>query len=314
MQYLRELLDARVHLSEGHELPDDPDYRILVAGRPARQHVTASSRLEALIVPWSGMPPETRDLLLEFPGIEVHNLHDNAGPVAEMAVALLFAAAKFIPSVDRALRSDDDWSARYGADRSVLLAGKTALVLGYGAVGRQVGKLCQALGMRVLATRRSLEAPVHDGVAEIQPAEALRDLLPQADVVMICLPLTAETDGLIGTAELELLPAGALLVNVARGAIVDERALYHALRDGVLLGAGLDVWYNYPAAESERTAVPPSAYPFRDLDNVVLSPHRAGMPASPVRVRMRMEALAALLNAAACGRAMPNRVDVRRGY
>jgi phosphoglycerate dehydrogenase-like enzyme len=313
MEYLRGLLDARVHLTQGPELPDDPGYDILIAGRPAREHLTVSSHLDAVIIPWSGLPPETRELLLEFPQLDVYNLHDNAGPVAEMAVALLLAATKFMVPVDRALRSDD-WSARYGADQSVLLSGKTALVLGYGAVGREVSKLCQAFGMRVLATRRSIESPMRDGVADIQPAEALHDLLPRADVVMICLPLTEETDNLVGEAELALLPADAVLVNVARGAIVDELALYRALREGTLLAAGLDVWYNYPADESERLGVPPSAYPFRDLDNVVLSPHRAGMPASPARARMRMEALAELLNAAACGRPMPNRVDVRRGY
>jgi phosphoglycerate dehydrogenase-like enzyme len=103
-----------------------------------------------------------------------------------------------------------------------------------------------------------------------------------------------------------------VLVNVGRGPIVDEAALYAALRDGTLYAAGLDVWYNYPADEAARAHTPPSDYPFHELDNVVMSPHRAG--SSVETEALRMVHLARLLNAAARGEPMPNRVDLEAGY
>jgi phosphoglycerate dehydrogenase-like enzyme len=166
--------------------------------------------------------------------------------------------------------------------------------------------------MKVMAIRRSLAAPSLNTPDDIYPPEALHKLLPRADVLLICLPHTPETTGLVGESELALLPPGALLVNVGRGPIVDEAALYHALHNGTLRAAGLDVWYNYPADKAARSHTPPSAYPFHELDNVVMSPHRAGH--FDEREMLRMRHLAALLNAAAKGKAMPNRVDLQAGY
>jgi phosphoglycerate dehydrogenase-like enzyme len=117
---------------------------------------------------------------------------------------------------------------------------------------------------------------------------------------------------MVGEAELALLPPGAVLVNVGRGAIVREEALYHALREGRLAAAGLDVWYRYPTSEAEAVDAAPSAFPFHELDNVVMSPHRAGHVAEDDDLRMK--ALAELLNAAARGEPMPNRVDLEAGY
>jgi len=164
--------------------------------------------------------------------------------------------------------------------------------------------------MTVLATKRS----VGDGetAVSLYAPSALPDLLPQAHALIICLPFTAETDGLIGARELALLPAGAVLVNVGRGKIVDEGALYEALHDGRLHAAGLDVWYNYPADENGRAHTLPATYPFHELDNVVLSPHRGGQTLDSDR--LRMSHLANLLNHAARGEEMPNRLDLSRGY
>jgi phosphoglycerate dehydrogenase-like enzyme len=309
LAHLRSNLDAEVHLTFGSDLPVPAEYHILVAGRPQREHLTASPNLRALIIPWAGLPEVTRELMLDFPHIAVHNLHHNAVPVAEMAITLMLAAAKFIVPMDRALRTHD-WTPRYHRPSpTILLEGKTALILGYGAIGQRVAHLCRALGMKVMATRRRVVTPSPDG---IYPSDALHRLLPEANVLIICLPHTPETTGLIGEEELALLPLGAVLVNVGRGPIVDEAALYYALREGTLHSAGLDVWYNYPSAEAARSRTPPSAYPFHELENVVMSPHRAG--GSDESEMRRMTYLAALLNAAARGDEMPNRVDLQAGY
>lgn len=287
------------------------EYHILVAGRPQREHLTASPNLSVLIIPWAGLPNETHELMLDFPHIAVHNLHHNAIAAAEMAITLMLAAAKFIVPTDRTFRTHD-WTPRYQPAPAVLLEGKTALILGYGAIGRRVAHMCRGLDMKVIAIRRHVPVTPHDTPDKIHPPNALHRLLPQTDVLLICLPQTPETNALIGQEELALLPPGAVLVNVGRGPIVDEAALYHALRDGTLYAAGLDVWYNYPADEAARSHTPPSAYPFHQLENVVMSPHRAG--SSKEREIQRMAHLAVLLNAAARGETIPNRVDVQAGY
>jgi phosphoglycerate dehydrogenase-like enzyme len=311
LKALRENLGAEVELTLGPGLPPEPAYHVLVAGRPVRAQLSASPDLHTLIVPWSGIPQQTRTLLAEHPHIAVHNLHYNAAPTAEMALALLLAAAKFVVPIDRVFRKGD-WRPRHEPNPAVLLEGKTVLILGYGAVGQRVARMCRGLGMQVVAVRRRHTRNSADSQVEIHAPEALRGLLPRADALVICLPHTPETDGLIGERELARLPEGAVLVNVARGPIVDEAALYRALRDGSLYAAGLDVWYNYPTDEGSRADTPPSTYPFHELDNVVMSPHRAG--GSRESERQRMAELAGLLNAAARGEPIPSRVDVGLGY
>jgi phosphoglycerate dehydrogenase-like enzyme len=309
---LRDSLEPEVRLTAGPDLPAPADYHILVAGRPQREHLAASPNLHTLIIPFAGLPETTRELLLaEFAHLAVHNLHYNAVPVAETALALMLAAAKFVVPMDRALRAHD-WSPRYEPNPSLLLEGKSALILGYGAIGQRVAHLCRALGMTVMGIRRDAGTPSPEAPDEVYPPDALHSLLPQADVLFVCLPHTPETTGLVGEVELDLLPPSAVLVNVGRGPTVDESALYHALRQGRLHAAGLDVWYDYPVDEAARSHTPPSAYPFHELDNVVMSPHRAGH--FDERERLRMRHLAALLNAAARGQAMPNRVDLAAGY
>lgn len=311
LAYLRERLDPAIELTYGLELPSPARYQVLVAGRPRSDHLTASPNLRALIIPWSGVPRATCELMSEFPHVEVHNLHYNATAVAEMAVALLLAAAKFIVPIDRAFRNHN-WTPRYQPDPAVMLEGKTALILGYGAIGQHVARVVRGLGMKVTAVRRRAPTAPPDGLDEIHPLQTLHRLLPRADALLICLPHTPATDRLIGARELSLLPAGAVLVNVGRGPIVDQAALYTALRDGTLTAAGLDVWYNYPRDELARSNTPPSAYPFHELDNVVMSPHRAGGTLE-IEER-RLEHLATMLNAAARGEEMPNRVDLLEGY
>ena len=312
MADLRAKLAPNIQLTTGEDTAGLTACDILIAGRPTREQLRAGQSLRALIIPWAGLPTETRALLADFPQISTHNLHHNAGAVAELTVALLLAAAKRIIPFDRALRASD-WSMRYAPPRDVaLLDGKTALILGYGAIGQRVARICRAMDMNVLATRRT--PPFEgDGIAtEIHPTHALAQLLPQANALIIALPQTPQTTDLIGKQELDLLPSGSILVNIGRGPIVTEAALYEALVDGRLAAAGLDVWYNYPENAENRTSTRPTTLPFAELQNVVFSPHRAGLTAHTEV--LRMSHLAELLNAAATGKPLPNKVNLEQGY
>lgn len=307
---LRALLPPHVHVTAAPDA-QPRDCHILVHGSVKAEWLAASPELRAVIVPYAGVSPEMQNLLLEHPQVALHNLHYNDVATAEFALALLLAAAKFIVPLDRLLRQGD-WRQRYGGAPSLLLAGKRVLILGYGAIGRQIAPLCQALGMQVSGVRRHAPAqPVERGVA-VYAVNQLSTLLPEADILICVLPQTPETVGLIGAAELALLPQGAIVVNVGRGPVIDEAALYAALRSGHLAAAGIDVWYSYPHDEEARAHTMPSRFPFHELDNVVLSPHRGGWLAAAEE--RRLQELATLLTAAANGQPMPNLVDKQLGY
>ncbi len=289
-------------------------YDVLIAGRPDREQLAASRDLDALIIPFAGIPLSTRETLADFPGLRIHNLHHNAASTAEMAIALLMATAKRLLPFDRAFRRRN-WQARFeAAPSAMLLDGKRALVLGYGAIGQRIAHVLSALGLAVTAVCRdpSKHPDASEFGVDVRAVEELHRLWPQADVLMIALPQTPETEGLVGEAQLDGMPDAALLVNVGRAAVVDQAALYDALSNGNLGGAGIDVWYNYPSGPDERAATPPADYPFHDLDNVVMSPHRAG-GGDTIEAR-RMAELAELLNALARGETDTQRVDLNAGY
>jgi phosphoglycerate dehydrogenase-like enzyme len=312
LELLRSKLGDGIELTTGKEIQPEADFQVLINGTPSQEHMQASPNLHTLIIPYAGVPLATRDLLADYPGVEVFNLHHNAAPTAEMAIALLMAAAKFLVPIDRTFR-ESNWTPRYQTNPSLLLEGKTALILGFGHIGQRVGRFCQAMGMQVIGVRRNLDAPPISGLqAEMHPPHEIDHLLPHSEVLIITLPNTAETENLIGAKQLSALIPGGILVNVGRGRIVDQASLYHALKDGTLSAAGLDVWYHYPKTPEDRQDTPPADYPFHELDNVVMSPHRGG--GSKGTESLRMEHLARLLNSLHNGKPTQNQVDISAGY
>jgi phosphoglycerate dehydrogenase-like enzyme len=308
MEHLRENLHKDISLTCSETLPDPPAYEILVCGVPDERSVEASPNLKYLIIPWAGLPRKTRTLMQRFPEIQVHNIHHNAVPAAEMAMALMLGAAKDLISIDGALRKGD-WGIRYDVAPISLLAGKRALILGFGVIGKAIASRCLAFHIEVSAVSRTGSG--EDGNVEVHPISRLPSLLPGADVLFLSLPLTDETKGMVGAEELSLLPDGAIVVNISRGRIVDEEALYQHLESG-RIRAGLDVWYNYPDTKESRSSTSPSKYPFHELPNVVMTPHLAGH--SDRTEVLRAKELARLLNLASEGEPLPNRVDLKRGY
>jgi phosphoglycerate dehydrogenase-like enzyme len=311
LKIFQSLLDPLIEISLGPDLPDDPQFEVLVAGRPDHVKLGASKKLKKVVIPFAGLPAETRNVLLEYPTLQVHNLHQNSAATAEMAFALLLAASKMILPMDRSLRNND-WRPRYNPNPALLLDGAQALILGYGAIGKRVAQMCASSGMEVSAIKRDTTAGHLNQSITLYPTSMLHQLLPGTDFLILCLPSTPQTVGMIGEAEIDLLGELAVIVNIARGVIIDEGPLYLALKNKSIFAAGLDVWYNYPADTETRENTPPSRYPFHELENVVLSPHRAG--GWQQMEEARLSALAALLNAILQGDKVYNEVDVQAGY
>ncbi|MBN2555133.1 MAG: NAD(P)-binding domain-containing protein [Anaerolineales bacterium] len=309
-KHFQALIDRRIRVSYG-PLDEVGEFEVLVSGRMTEQELHASGKLTTLVIPFAGIPSPTYELLRDVPGLEVYNLHHNALPTAEMAITLMLAVIKQIIPADHNLRRGD-WTLRYQKRTTRMAGGGQALILGYGAVGRHLASLCVGLGMRVTVVGRSMEKE-HPAAHRYVCTDRLEEELPNCDVVFICLPLTVETKNFLDERRIEMLSESTVLINVGRGAIVNEKALYTALRDRRILGAGLDVWYRYPAEAEEREQTYPSAYPFHELDNVVLSPHMAG-GVQGMEFR-RMEDLAQLLNRLLSGdKPDENRVDLHLGY
>ncbi len=240
----------------------------------------------------------------------------HAVPIAEYAFASMLAWSYRVPKMlyyqNRREWPRGRWNIFVGQE----LRGATLGILGYGSIGREVGRIGKCLGMRIVAAKRSV-AEVRDvgyriaGIGDpeaqildaIYPPKQLGEMLAQCDFVVISLPLTPETEGLIGEEELKAMKPNAYLVNISRGGIVDEAALVKALREGWLAGVGLDVFQEEP--------LPPDS-PLYDLENVILSPHVAGF--SPHYDERASDLFAENLRRYMSGEELLNLVDKEVGY
>jgi len=188
----------------------------------------------------------------------------HAGPLAEFAIFGLLAFAKDLPTLLRDQR-ERHWPS--GQQPVGELHGQTLLLVGVGAIGTETARLASAFGMRVIAVKRSLEDGIPH-VDELHPVSALRSLVARADAIVITLPGTDATRGLLDADTLAAVKPGAVLVNVGRGAVIDEAALVERLQDGTFKGAALDVFTEEPL---------PDDSPLWGLDNVIVSPHNVAL-------------------------------------
>ncbi len=150
------------------------------------------------------------------------------------------------------------------------IRGKTILIIGYGSIGKEVAKIAKCFDMKILALGRSEKC---ENCEKFGYLESLHEFLPLADIVVVSIPLTKETKDLIGKRELELMKKNVILVNIARGKIIDQESLYNHLLKNREMKACLDVWWKYPRLNEKFK----QDYPFENLDNVIMTPHQAGI-------------------------------------
>ncbi len=249
------------------------DVDVLVTMAFTREMAAAAPRLRLVQVPGAGLDRIDRTALAPHAALANAYGHDVA--IAEYVIGAMLALARSFCRIDADLRRgrwDSVWS---GAPVPLWseLAGKTLGVLGYGRIGQAVARRALAFDMDVLAIRRDASRPDPHGLAFVRGPDALDEVLGRADHLALTLALTPETRGLIGARELALMKPTAVLINVARGEVVDEDALYEALDRGVIAGAALDVWYRYPAGDAPTH---PGHRPFHALPNVLMTPHVSG--------------------------------------
>jgi phosphoglycerate dehydrogenase-like enzyme len=192
-------------------------------------------------------------------GVTVCGTASRAEPPAELTWALILALARSITREAASFRANGPWQSTIGAD----LHGRTLGVIGLGNIGRRVARVGLAFGMRVLAWSENLTSETARA-SGVELALSKHDMLEESDFVTIHLVLGERTRNLIGAADLRRMKPTAYLINTSRAAIVDERALVHALREGWIAGAGIDVFAEEPPGPDD---------PLRSLRNVVATPH-----------------------------------------
>ena len=303
------------------------DRYIGARGSPSTSVEERNQALAAAEVALTGWPP-VKDLRMRSPRLKwVHELPAGASnfldtdlwgadvsvttsrgltnrrPMAEYVLAsfLHFARGLHLSYREKQRRRFD-----HRAYAPIILRDKTVLIVGAGGIGQEVARLCAATGMRVVGTRRRVVSgsSLPAGFARLESSDRLHDLLSGSEFVAVCCPWTKETNHLIGAAAFAAMKPGTVLVNIARGEIIDEECLLQALADGKLGGVALDVY----DGEFER---PPDARLWDD-ERVVITPHVSAM--TDVSEHGGIKLFCENLTRYLAGRPLENLIDWERGY
>jgi phosphoglycerate dehydrogenase-like enzyme len=281
----------------------------VLASRVDAPFIDAATSLKAVFLPLTGVNHLPLELLARR-GIRVYNVHGNAESVAQCALAMTLAFYGRTIEYHNDLRrgvwhgfwvgkgAEDEWSSIFRRD---------CAIFGTGAIGLALARLLKAFDCGVTGYRRREGLPAPPGFDRIETD--FRRAVESSELLFVALPLSPETEGLFSK-EILLSARGKFLVNVGRGRVIDEEGLYLALRDGVLKGAAIDTWYEYPKGGAVSGS--PSRFPIHELPNVVLSPHVGGSAreASVIAAVQSMENVAEWLLTGRCSR----EVDLARMY
>jgi phosphoglycerate dehydrogenase-like enzyme len=276
-----------VHTDEKNATDVLPDVDVLVTLVFTSEMGAAARRLRLVQVPGAGL--DRIDRAAMRPETSLAKVHGHESGIAEYVLGAMIALSRDFDRVHTGLRAgrwDSQWAP--GVPPPPVwpeLAGRTLGILGYGGIGQALARRARAFDMRVCAIRRDVGRSAEDDLAFLGGLQSLPEVLRRADHLAITLPLTPETRGLIGAAQLELMKPTAILVNVARAQIVDEDALYAALAERRIAAAALDVWYRYPSAPGPTL---PARRPFHELPNVLMTPHVSGWTDGMLEARARL--------------------------
>lgn len=286
-----------------HALLDESD--VMITNGFGRQPLQ-SNRLKLVQIPFAGF--DWLDTSLLPPDCALCNTFEHEIPIAEYVMLGILEWEIGLRRIDPDFRAGN-WTYCMPSQGPFHgeAYGKTIGLLGYGHIGEEIARRARAFGMRVNAVaRRARPTPELLDSYGHTPAD-LERLLSDSDYLVITCALTEQTRGMIAAAELARMQPSAVVINVARGKIVDEQALYTALQNKTIAGAVLDTWYQYPHDPGKDDSVRPSHYPFWELDNVIISPHCSAWTRQ--LLERRWDFVAANLTRFARGEALQNRIQ-----
>ncbi|MEV4034689.1 2-hydroxyacid dehydrogenase [Streptomyces umbrinus] len=281
------------------------DADVLVSGVCSPEMAAAGKGLRLVHAAGAGI--DKIDVAALPPGTLVANTFHHEDSIAEYVVAATVLLRRGFLRQDAALRRGtwDSPAHSPGTPWPDALADTTIGFVGFGHIGARTWQRFRAFGARgVAVTRRGDVDAVAEKLVWAGRVDDLDALLDTADVVVVSVPLSERTTGLIGAPELARMGGSAVLVNVGRGPVVDEDALYAALRDGVIGGAAIDVWYDYPASGNTGA---PSRHAFHELPNVLMTPHSSGLTRQTFA--RRMSDITANIRRLAAGEGLHNVVE-----
>ena len=224
-------------------------------------------------------------------GCLVANVHEHEIPIAEWVIMVMIAADRELIKADRTLRAGSwelsPWQGKIFPE----LNGRTLGIVGLGKIGRKTAEFAKVFNMRLIAATRTVPDEAETkalGFEAIYGLDNLDLVLQESDFLMLSMPLHDSTKGMIDERALSLMKPTAYLINVARAEVVEEEALFNALKTNQIKGAALDVWYSEPTGAGESPV--PATQPFWELDNVLMSPHSSSVTTGLVQRRLAFAA------------------------
>jgi phosphoglycerate dehydrogenase-like enzyme len=296
--------DEVVHAREPDERRREfPAAEVIVTTRLSGGEFALARRLRWIHTTAVGVGPllSTEAVASAIPITNARGSHSEA--IAEHAIALLLALRRHL-HIAAARQAERRWAQlELQAERVLTLPDTHLLVVGLGSIGSRIAGLASGLGRRGTGVRRRIDQPVPAGVAEVLPPERFREALGRVDAVVLAVPRTHETRALLSDAEFDAMRPSAVVVNIARGRLIDDAALVRALESGRIAGAGLDAFQEEP--------LPPS-HPYWGLPNVLITPHTAAFAGDywPPVVDQFLENMRRYKN----GQPLLNVVDKKAGY
>ncbi|MGV9169334.1 MAG: 2-hydroxyacid dehydrogenase [Promethearchaeia archaeon] len=250
------------------------DANIIASGKVPGKYIREAESLEMIQAFGAGVDKIDMDALRDRAEVIVCNCHLNSEEVAEYAVMLLLALAKRILRSDRLLRKGD-WGMAWGSDiPNVEVRNKTCLLIGLGHIGSEIARRLRTFNMHIIAATRTGTGTT-SSADELVSTKNAEKHIRKADFIILSLPLTKESRGMVDEKFLSYMKDSSFLINVSRAPIVNEEALFYKLKNEEIAGAAIDVWWDYPAEWGSAGQFPSEKHPFHNLDNVILSPHRA---------------------------------------
>jgi phosphoglycerate dehydrogenase-like enzyme len=288
---------------------------VLIGWRPTLELLLQAEKMKVFINPGAGI----HHLLSMFKEINkkkkviLINGHGNSYFVAQHAVALLLSFMNRILEHHNWMK-EGKWRTGDEDAASIPLRFRKIGLLGYGAINKKVHKMLSGFNVSFSVLRRSWSDNMSGFPTKIDKYVyfQLDEFLKKIDIVIIAVPVTNLTKNMIDKENLELLGSDGILINVSRGEVVNQRALYYSLKERKILGAAIDVWYNYDPESDEEGRKFPYDYPFHDLNNIILSPHRGYSPFSDL---LRWNEVIENIKRIAHNRDdLLNMVDLKNGY